>query len=97
MAEIILKTSEPDKAVGILFEALETEARRLQYSLNIAKKRLERFEKKYNVSSEKFVAELSAEDLQGQDMEYVEWTGEYQLVLRLNERLLALKSIENVT
>jgi hypothetical protein len=30
-------------------------------------------------------------------MEYIEWAGEYQLALRLNERLLALKGIENVT
>jgi len=30
-------------------------------------------------------------------MEYVEWSGEYQLALRLNERLFTLKSIENVT
>jgi len=97
MAEIILKTNEPDKAAGILFEALETEARRLQYSLDLAKKRLKKFEKKHNITSDKFIAEWSAEDLKGQDMEYVEWAGEYQLALRLNERLFALKSIENVT
>ena len=41
--------------------------------------------------------DISAEDLKGQDMEYVEWSGEYQLALRLNERLFTLKSIENVT
>ena len=46
MTEIILKTNEPGKAVSILFEALETEERRLQYSLNLAKKRLKKFEKK---------------------------------------------------
>jgi len=97
MTEIILKTDEPGKAVNILFEALETEERRLQYSLNLAKSRLKKFEKKYNVSSDKFIAEWSAEDLKGQDMEYVEWSGEYQLALRLNERLFTLKSIENVT
>jgi hypothetical protein len=97
MAEIILKTNEPEKATGILFEALEKEAQRLQYSLSLAKKRIKGFEKKYNVSSDKFFAEWSAEDLEGQDMEYVEWAGEYQLSMKLNERLSAIKSIENVT
>ena len=97
MTEIILKTNEPGKAASILFEALKTEERRLQYSLNLAKKRLKKFEKKYNVSSDKFIAEWGAEDLKGKDMEYVEWSGEYQLALRLNERLFTLKSIENVT
>ena len=94
MAEIILKTNEPEKVVGIIFEALETEAKRVKYGLNLAKKRLERFEKKYNVSSDEFIDSWSAEDLKGQDMEYVEWAGEYQLSLQLNERLMALKSIE---
>ena len=64
MAEIILKTNEPEKATGILFEALEKESQRIQYSLSLAIKRLKRFEKKYDVSSEKFFAEWGAEDLE---------------------------------
>jgi len=96
MAEIVLKTNRPDKAPQVLKEALETEALRLRYSLNLAKKRLKRFETKYNISSNKFINEWSAEDLKGEDLEYVEWAGEYQLFSRLNERLVVLKSIENV-
>ena len=96
MAQIILKTNTPEKAADVLKEALEIEASRLKYSLNIAKKRLKRFETKYNISSEKFINELSAEDLKGKDLEYVEWAGEYQLFSRLSERLVVLNSIENV-
>ncbi len=55
MAQIILKTNTPEKAADVLKEALEIEASRLKYSLNIAKKRLKRFETKYNISSEKFM------------------------------------------
>ncbi len=55
------------------------------------------FKTKYNISSEKFINEWSAEDLKGKDLEYVEWAGEYQLFSRLNERLVVLESIENVT
>ncbi len=97
MAKIVLNTNKPEKAKGILFDALEKESHRIQYSLSLAKKRIKKFEKKYDVSSEKFFSELSAEDLDGQDMEYVEWAGEYQLLLKLNESLSAIKSIENVT
>ena len=97
MAEIILKTDTPDKAAEVLKDALGTETLRLEYSLNLAKKRLKGFEIKYNISSERFINEWSAEDLEGEDLEYVEWTGELQLSLRLNERLVALKSIEHVT
>jgi hypothetical protein len=96
MTEIILKTNAPEKAADILKEALATEASRIKYSLNLAKKRLKRFETKYNISSAKFINEWSAEDLKGKDMEYVEWAGEYQLFSRLNERLEVLESIENV-
>ncbi len=96
MAEIIFKTDRPDKAAKVLKEALETELLRSKYSLNLAKKRLKRFETKYNVSSERFINEWSAEELKGRDLEYVEWAGEYQLFSRLNERLTVLKSIEDV-
>ena len=96
MAEIILRSNTPAKAADILKDALATEASRLKYSLNLAKKRLKRFETKYNISSEKFINEWSAEDLKGKDLEYVEWSGEYQLFSRLNERLSVLEKIENV-
>jgi len=96
MPKIILKTDMPDKAAKVLIEALETESFRLKYSVQLAKKRLSKFEKKYKISSEKFINEWSAEDLDGKDFEYVEWAGEYKLAKRLNERLTALKSIQHV-
>lgn len=96
MAEIILRTDKPDKAAQILKEVLQTETLRLKYSLNLAKKRLKKYEIKYDISSEKFISEWSAEDLKGKDLEYVEWAGEYQLFSKLNERFLVLKSIEDV-
>ena len=97
MPEIILKTDMPDRAARILIEALKTESFRLKYSMTLAKKRLSKFEKKYKVSSEKFINDWSAENLEGKDLEYVEWAGEYKLSIRLNERLTALKSIEHVS
>lgn len=87
----------PDKAFKVLTDALETESLRLEYSIKLAEKRLLKFEKKYNVSSEKFITEWCAEDLEGKDLEYVEWAGEYHLSIRLNERLDALKSIQRVS
>ena len=47
MPEIILKTDNLDKATRILQEAIETEVSRLRYSLDLSKKRLLNFEKKY--------------------------------------------------
>ena len=96
MQDIILKTDMPDEAVRYLVEALETETSRLKYSITLAEKRLSKFEKKYGVSSSQFIHEWCAEDLEGKDLEYVEWAGEYQLAMRLTERLDALKSIKHV-
>ena len=96
MAEIVIQTNKPDKAVQVLKETLEMEASRLKYSLNLARKRLKKFEKKYKIPSDRFIMEWTAEDLPGKDMEYVEWAGEYKLFLTINERLIVLRGIKNV-
>jgi hypothetical protein len=94
MAEVILKTNKAAKVSEILKETLKTENSRVQYSLDLTLERLRKFEQKYNISSEKFITQWSAEDLEGGDMEYVTWVGEYRFSLTLGERLDALKSIE---
>jgi len=97
MLTITMKSDSPREAAGILEEVLEKEALRLRYGMNLARNRLKKFEKKYNISSEIFIKEWAAEDLDGKDMEYVEWAGEYQFYAGLNERLRILESIENVS
>ncbi len=57
MLTITMKTDSPREAVEILQEALEKEMLRLKYGLNLARKRLKSFEKRYNVSSETFMNE----------------------------------------
>ena len=78
MNQIILKTDMPNQAAKFLFEALETEKLRLNYSMKLAERRLSRFEKKYRVTSKEFIEEWSAEDLEGKDLEYVECTKEHR-------------------
>ena len=97
MTEIILRSNKADKASEILKEALKTEEARLSYSLKIAHNRLLKFENKYGVSSEIFNNEWSAEDLDGKDLEYVEWAGELKLASRLHDRLATIASIEYVS
>ncbi len=97
MINFISEAYKSEKAIEVLHDALETEALRLTYSLNLAKKRLKKFEKKYTLSSEKFIRECYAEDLKGKDMEYVEWAGEYHFFKSLDERLRILKSIRHGT
>lgn len=97
MAEIIVKSTEPEKALVMLKDAIAKKIALLEYSMERYRQRLEKFEKKYNITSEQFINEWAAEDLEGKDMEYVEWAGEYKLSLVVEENMKILKSLEYVT
>ena len=62
--------------------------------MKLARERLVPFEQKYGVTSEHFIAEMAAEDLEGGDDEYVCWAGEYKLMQRLQDKLRQLQEIE---
>lgn len=74
--------------------AIEAEITRLKLAARNAQKRLAQFEKKYNVSSEQFMADMAAEDLTGGDDEYIQWAGEYRLTQKLKRKLNQLQGIE---
>ena len=49
---------------------------------------------KYQITSDKFISELTADDLEGGDDEYVVWAGEYRLKQRLQTKLQQLQAIQ---
>ncbi|GET42505.1 hypothetical protein [Microseira wollei] len=97
MAEIIVKSTEPEKALVMLKDAIAKKIALLEVSRQKYRKRLDKFEQKYNITSAQFINEWAAEDLEGKDMEYVEWAGEYHLYLDVEEELNILNSLEYVT
>jgi DNA repair photolyase len=97
MAEITIKTDYPEEVHKVLSETIETEISKIQYSLSLIKKRLLKFEKKYNTSSENFIENWTAEDLEGKDMEYVIWAGEFKHYTNLQTRLNTIKNISHVS
>ncbi|MEZ4768483.1 MAG: hypothetical protein R2844_08660 [Caldilineales bacterium] len=74
--------------------AVDGEIIRLELALRLARERLLPFEKRNGVSSEYFIANMAAEDLEGKDDEYVQWAGEYRLMKRLEEKLTRLQEVE---
>jgi hypothetical protein len=74
--------------------AVASEVARLELALEMAHKRLKPFEEKYGVTSEQFMTEMAAEDLEGGDDEYVQWAGEYKLMGDLKEKLAQLREIQ---
>ena len=95
MADIKIHT-DYTSAKTVLSEAVQAEKNRIGYALLLGKKKIEFFEKKYKVSSEVFLRNWTAENLEGKDIEYVEWAGETKLHSRLHERLAILQGIEYV-
>jgi hypothetical protein len=77
--------------------ALAAEQKRLELGLTKTKKELSKFEERYHVSSETFLARFAAEDLEGGDEEYVQWAGELQLRDRIIQRLEKLEDVEYVS
>lgn len=97
MAEFILRTTKPEKAVTMIEDAIAAKIAQMELSKQRYRKKLEKFEQKYNLTSEEFINNWTAEDLEGKDLEYIEWAGEYKLFLLVEENLNILKSLEYVT
>ncbi|MCB0090973.1 MAG: hypothetical protein KDE54_23930 [Caldilineaceae bacterium] len=94
MTTVYIESTEEQNVIQQLIRsAIESEINRLELALGVAHKRIEPFEKKYGVTSKFFIEEMSAEELDGRDDEYVHWAGEYKLTLRLQDKLSRLKEI----
>ena len=83
MAEFILRTTKPEKAVTMIEDAIATKIAQMELSKQRYRKKLEKFEQKYNLTSEEFINNWTAEDLEGKDLEYIEWAGEYSKEFRV--------------
>jgi len=95
MTTIYVKpVQEAEDVLHLIRSAVESEIARLELGLKLAMRRLVPFEEKYGITSDYFIAEMAAEDLDGQDEEYVHWAGEYKLMQRLQEKLRKLQEID---
>jgi hypothetical protein len=84
---------ETGELLRLVRSAIDSEIAKLELSLKMARKRLAAFEQQYGVSSDHFMTEMTAEDLNGGDEEYIHWAGEYKLMQRLQEKLYKLQTI----
>jgi len=80
------------KGIQPIIQAIESYKKRLQASIERTKRRLAEFEQRYGVKTDYFLREMSAEDLQGGDLEYVEWAGEAKLLEGLQSELAELEN-----
>jgi hypothetical protein len=67
--------------------ALENYKTRLRAGIERTRVRLGEFETRYGKTTEHFLSKMTAEDLPGGDLEYVEWAGEAKLLQGLEREL----------
>jgi hypothetical protein len=79
----------------LVLSALDVYKARLRLSIGASKQTLAEFEKRYDVTTDYFLQHMASEDLEGGDMEYVEWAGEAQLLSRLETELQGLERPTN--
>ncbi|MBE9109916.1 hypothetical protein IQ273_10905 [Nodosilinea sp. LEGE 07298] len=96
LTEVILRSANAPHAIAAISDAVRKEVTRIEQCIVYARQRLEHFEVLYNTPSSEFAERFTAEDLQGGDLEYVEWIGEYQLFQHLLQDLTLLKSLTYV-
>ncbi len=79
------------RGVQPIMQAVKTYQARLRAGIKRTKRHLARFEQRYGVDTDYFLRELTAEDLQDGDLEYVEWAGESLLLKGLEAELAELE------
>lgn len=79
------------QGVQPVLQAIEAYKTRLRAGIERTKDRLRQFEERYNIDTTYFLQEMVAEDLEGGDLEYVEWAGEAKLLAGLEAELAELE------
>jgi hypothetical protein len=83
---LVIELQEKQGAQPVL-QAIEAYKLRLRAGIDRARRRLAEREERYGVTSEQFLQEMAAEDLEGGDLEYVAWAGEAKLLIGLQREL----------
>ncbi len=86
--------SDQQNALPVIQSAIAAKMKRIELGLRKTEKEIQRFEEKYNMSSDQFLRDCTAENLAGGDDDYVSWMGELQLRQAVLEELHLLQDIE---
>ena len=86
--------SDQQNALPVIQSAIAAKMRRIEIGLRKTEKEIQKFEEKYNMSSEQFQNDCAAEDLAGGDDDYVSWMGEINIRQAVLEELHLLQQIE---
>jgi hypothetical protein len=94
MTRIRIEGTGDAEALRLVQTAVESKLLHLRLGVEATRARLQTFERRYGMASEEFMAQKTAEDLAGGDLDYVEWAGEWKIFQQLKEDLRRLEAIE---
>ncbi len=89
--------SDFEGAETLIRSAVYSEMKRLEIGLRKTNREIKKFEEKYQTSSQIFVEEYAAEDLDGGDDEYISWMGELKIRRKIAGELRKLREAKYVT
>jgi len=83
-----------NRTTHAIVQALSLYRSQLQTSIRRSRQKLALFEQQYGVSTTNFLGTMAAEDLQGGDMEYIEWAGEARLLEGLESEIEEIERVQ---
>jgi hypothetical protein len=92
MEELKLISSYQRPLRPLVETALQNELRLLQVNIKRTEQNLSKFETRFGLSTAEFVQRFENDELP-ETLDYVEWVGEYRLLIRLHEKTEALREI----
>jgi hypothetical protein len=92
MEELTLISSYQRPLRPLVEAALQNELRLLQVNIKRTEQDLSNFETRFGLSTTEFVQRFENDELP-ETLDYVEWVGEYRLLIRLHEKTEALREI----
>jgi hypothetical protein len=95
MLQLQIQSDAPDLEIvqNLVRSAIDSEIKNLKRSIDKTNILLQGFETKYQITSEFFLLNWTAEDLERKDDEYVNWVGEIEIKQRLESALKRLEGI----
>lgn len=92
MEELTLISSYQRPLRPLVEAALQNELRLLQVNIKRTEQNLSKFEAQFGLSTSEFIQRFENDELP-ETLDYVEWVGEYRLLIRLLEKTEALREI----
>jgi hypothetical protein len=92
MEELTLISSYQRPLRPLIEAALQNELRLLNVNIKRTEQNLSKFEVQFGLSTSEFIKRFENDELP-ETLDYVEWVGEYRLLIRLHEKTEALREI----